>query len=57
MQQEEEQVEEGEEQEQNVPPGASPLSLGTVVPLLPGSRDPPPQTGDVGIWEGNSGWL
>lgn len=54
--QEEEEVEEDEEQEQNVPPVAAVLSVGAVV-LLPGSRGPAVDTGDVGIWEGSSGWL
>lgn len=55
-QEEEEQVEEDEEQEQKVPPVAALLSVGALVPL-PGSRDAAVDTGDVGIWEGSSGWL
>lgn len=56
VEQEGEEVEEGEGQEQNVPPVAAVLSVGAVVPL-PGSRDGAVDTGDVGIWEGSSGWL
>lgn len=56
VEQEEEEVEEGEGQGQNVPPVAAVLSVGAVVPL-PGSRDAAVDTGDVGIWEGSSGWL
>lgn len=56
VEQEEEQVEEDEEQEQNVPPVAAVLSVVAVAPL-PGSRDAAVDTGDVGIWEGSSGWL
>lgn len=54
VEQEEEQVEQDEEQEQNVPPVAAVLSVGAVV-SLPGSRDAPVDTGEVGIWEGSSG--
>lgn len=49
-------MEEDEEQEQNVPPVAAVLSVVAVAPL-PGSRDAAVDTGDVGIWEGSSGWL
>lgn len=51
-------MEEGEEQEQNAPPAAAAaaLSVGAAVPL-PGSIDVAVDTGDVGIWEGSSGWL
>lgn len=56
VEQEEEEVEEDEEEEQNVPPVVAVLSVGTVVPL-PGSRGVTTDTGDVGIWEGSSGWL
>ena len=57
VEQEEEEVEEDEEQEQNVPPvAAAVLSAGALVPL-PGSRGAAVDTGDVGIWEGSSGWL
>lgn len=56
VEQDEEQVEEGEEQEQNAPPAAAALSVGAAVPL-PGSKDVAVDTGDVGIWEGSSGWL
>lgn len=47
-------MEQDEEQEQNVPPVAAVLSVGAVV-SLPGSRDAPVDTGEVGIWEGSSG--
>ncbi len=56
VEQEEEEVEEDEEQEQNVPSVAAVLSVGAVVPL-PGSRGVAVDTGEVGIWEGSSGWL
>lgn len=56
VEQEEEEVEEDEEQEQNVPPVAAVLSVGVVVQLV-GSRGAAVDTGDVGIWEGSSGWL
>lgn len=50
-------MEEGEEQEQNAPAAAAAaLSVGAAVPL-PGSKDVAVDTGDVGIWEGSSGWL
>lgn len=56
VEQEEEEVEEDEEQGQNVPPVAAVLSVGTAVPP-PGNRGVAVDTGDVGIWEGSSGWL
>lgn len=49
-------MEEDEEQEQNVPPVAAVLSVGAEVQLA-GSRGAAVDTGDVGIWEGSSGWL
>lgn len=56
VEQEEEEVEEDEEQEENVPPVAAVLSVGAVVPLAC-TRGVAVDTGDVGIWEGSSGWL
>lgn len=46
-------MEEDEEHEQKAPPVAAVLSVGAVVP----HRDVAVDTGDVGIWEGSSGWL
>lgn len=56
VEQEEEQAEDEEDEGQNVPPVAALLSVGAVLPL-PGSRDAAMDTGDVGFWEGSSGWL
>lgn len=56
VEQEEDEVEEDEEEEQKVPPAVAMLSVGIVAPL-PGGRGVTTDTGDVGIWEGSSGWL
>lgn len=56
VEQEEEEVEEDEEQEQNVPPVAAVVSVGAAVQVAD-SRGAAVDAGDVGIWEGSSGWL